>query len=141
MTKRASPDWPALFVLKKHQTDQSNDRDPGDCVGDNKAVPELAAARIVLFKHKAVCIFSDHRRLPGKLFQDKRFVSCLCFDLPKLCDRRRARDASRNQLRRKNNEMSLSGDYAWQHPDARSTIGMQSELSVFRQKQFVTLHK
>jgi hypothetical protein len=105
--KRASPDWPALFVLKKYQTDQSNDRDPGDCVGDNKAVPELAAARIVLFKHKAVCIFSDHRRLPGKLFQDKRFVSCLCFDLPKLCDRRRARDASCNQLRRKNDEMSL----------------------------------
>jgi hypothetical protein len=35
----------------------------------------------------------------------------------------------------------LNGDYAWQHPDARNTISMQSELSVSRQKQFATLHK
>ena len=44
MAKRASPVGTAPFILKKHQTDQSNDRDPGDRVGDNKAVPELAAA-------------------------------------------------------------------------------------------------
>jgi hypothetical protein len=141
MTKRASPDWPALFVLKKHQTDQSNDRDPGNCVGDNKAVPELAAARIVLFKHRAVRIFSDHRRLPGKLFQtnDSSAAFVSIFRSFAIVGERVTRHAI--SCAGKMTRCHLNGDYAWQHPDARNTISMQSELSVSRQKQFATLHK
>jgi hypothetical protein len=32
-------------------------------------------------------------------------------------------------------------DYAWQHPDARSTAGAQTELSASRQKRFSAPHK
>jgi hypothetical protein len=32
-------------------------------------------------------------------------------------------------------------DYAWQHPDARSTISVQIELSASRQKRFSAPHK
>jgi hypothetical protein len=83
MAKRASGVCHASFILEKHQMDQSNDRDPGDRIGDNKAVPQSAAGRIMLFQHGAVHMVCDHRRLPGKLFPDKRFVSCRCFDLLK----------------------------------------------------------
>jgi hypothetical protein len=48
--------------------DQSNDRDPDDRIGDNKTVPQSAAGRIMLFQHRAVHMFCDHRRLPGKKF-------------------------------------------------------------------------
>jgi hypothetical protein len=40
-----------------------------------------------------------------------------------------------------NSRRFQNGDYAWQHPDARSTISVQTQLSVSRQKQFPALHK
>ena len=41
MAKRASRGRHAWFILEKQQTDQSNDRDPGDRIGDDKAIPEF----------------------------------------------------------------------------------------------------
>jgi hypothetical protein len=40
-----------------------------------------------------------------------------------------------------NSRRFQNGDYAWQHPDARSTISVHTQLSVSRQKQFPAPHK
>src|ERR1700737_1839544 len=95
---RASLSWHAWFVLQEDQADQSNDRGPGNRIGHNNAIPESATGRIVLFQHAAVCMFSDHRCLPGKRFRDKRLVSCGRFDLFELRDHRRTRGASMPHL-------------------------------------------
>jgi hypothetical protein len=74
--------------LEKEQSDQSNDRDPGNHIRRQKAVPESAIGRIVPFLRTTVCTFGDHRRLPGRRFQDKRLVSYGLFNLAELGDHR-----------------------------------------------------
>jgi hypothetical protein len=75
--------------LEKQQPDQGNDRDPGDHIRRQKAGPEPASGRIVPLQHTAVCMFSDHRRLPGRRFQDKRLASYGLFNLAELGDHQR----------------------------------------------------
>ena len=82
---------PTSCALKKDQTDQADDDDPRNHVSHNNVVPKSAACRIGLLQHAAVC---DHRRLPGRRFRDKRFVSCGFFNLLKLRVHRRTRDTS-----------------------------------------------
>ena len=82
------------FVLEKDQADQSNDDDPGNRIRHNNAVPQSATGRIVPLQYAAVCMISDHQRLPGKRFRDKRLVSCGRFGLLERRDHRRTRDAS-----------------------------------------------
>jgi hypothetical protein len=48
-------------VLEENQTDSDEDYDPGDNVRQNKAVPELAIEKGVLFLSMTRCMFSDHR--------------------------------------------------------------------------------
>ena len=84
----------AWFVLEKGQADQSNDRDPDNRIRHNDAISQSAAVKVVPLQHAAVCMISDHRRLPGKRFRDKRLVSCGRFDLFELRDHRRTRDSS-----------------------------------------------
>src|ERR1700722_3792993 len=49
------------FVLEKDQPDQCNDRDPGDRIRDDNAVPESAVGRIALFRRAPV----PHVRRPS----------------------------------------------------------------------------
>jgi hypothetical protein len=74
--------------LEKEQPDQINDRDPGNHIRRQKAVPKSASGRIVPFLRTAVCTFGDHGRLPGRRFQDKRLVSYGLFNLAELGDHR-----------------------------------------------------
>jgi hypothetical protein len=98
----------AWFVLEKGQADQSNDRDPDNRIRHNNAVPKSAAGKIVLLQHAAVCMFSDHRRLPGKRFRDKRLVSCGRFGLLEIRDHRRICDASMPTLASADYETAFS---------------------------------
>ena len=61
---------------EKHESDQHDDRDPGNRVRDNDAVSKLAIGRIVRLQQGAACLYSDHRFLPGKMFRGERLVSC-----------------------------------------------------------------
>src|SRR3977135_869372 len=98
----------AWFVLEKGQADQSNDRDPDNRIRHNNAVPKSAAGKIVLLQHAAVCMFSDHRRLPGKRFRDKRLVSCGRFGLLEIRDHRRICYASMPTLASADYEAAFS---------------------------------
>ena len=73
-----------VAALKKDQPDQHDDHDPRNDVGGNDAVPKSTTGRILLLQQTAIGVFSDHRRLPGRQFQDKRLVSHGLFDLAEL---------------------------------------------------------
>jgi hypothetical protein len=77
--QHARRDRRASQVLEKEQANQRNDRDPRDRIRHNDPVPQSATGRIVLLQDAAGCMVSDHRRLPGRRFQDDRLVSCSHF--------------------------------------------------------------
>src|SRR4051794_28953074 len=83
-----------VAALEKNQSDQNCDHYPRNDVGGKEAVPKSATGRILLLQQTAICVFSDHRRLPGRQFQDKRLVSYGLFDLAKLGGHQRTRGAS-----------------------------------------------
>jgi len=83
-----------VAALEKDQPDQHDDHDPRNDICGNDAVPKSATGRILLLQQTAIGVFSDHRRLPERPFQDERLVSYGLFDLAELGGQRRTRDTS-----------------------------------------------
>jgi hypothetical protein len=83
-----------VAALEKNQPDQDNDHDPRNGVRDKDTVPQSATGRILLLQQTAICVFSHHRRLPGRRFQDKRLVGYGLFNPAELGGHRRTRGTS-----------------------------------------------
>ena len=93
---------------EEDQADYDNDKNPGNCVCDDDAVPQLAIRRAVLFQYRSACVFCDHRVLPEKIFRDRRFVGGSRFGFLRSRGHLLTRNASMRTFAPKNYQASPS---------------------------------